>query len=123
MSIISMIGSPPVKPKVLVGFLLLLLLVETGYIVAAHHPIARFKPVDVDSYLAFDSATGQLCKTFRTTSTSRAVNSAPASTTSPRSSSSDAILNMIQGGNADAHSADAWKVQFLRNLPVCADIR
>lgn len=40
----------------LIGLLLVLLLIETGYIALTHHRIARFKPFDDDSDLAFDSA-------------------------------------------------------------------
>lgn len=111
------------KTKVLIGVLLVFLLIETGYIAFTHHRIARFKPVDVDSYLAFDSATGQLCKTFRPAPASRSTNPAPTVTPSPRSSSGDPILDMIQNGTTDTQSTEAWKLQVLRNLPVCADIR
>jgi hypothetical protein len=33
---------------------------ERMYFLARHEPIDRFKPMDEDNYLAFDSATGQL---------------------------------------------------------------
>jgi hypothetical protein len=111
------------KTKLLIGSLFLLLLIESGYIVSTRHAIARFKPVDVDSYLAFDSATGQLCKTFRQAATSRGANPAPTSIPSSRPSSGDPILDMIQGGNAGEQSSDVRKTQFLHSLPVCADIR
>jgi hypothetical protein len=100
-----------------------MLLIESGYILTTRHSIARFKPVDVDSYLAFDSATGQLCKTFRPTATSHGVNPAPTSIPSTRPSSGDPILDMIQGGNPREQSSIAGKTQFLLSLPVCADIR
>lgn len=109
--------------KALVGVLLLLLLVESGYIIATRHPIARFKPIDEDGYLAFDSATGQLCKTFRPTPKSSATAAAPTSLPSPQPNSGDPILNMIQNGKMDVQSADAGRIEFLQNLPVCADFR
>jgi hypothetical protein len=112
-----------VRVKALVGVLLVLLLLETGYIIATRHPIARFKPIDEDGYLAFDSATGQLCRTFRPVPKSSATTAAPTSLPSPQPNSGDPILNMIQNGKMDMQSADAGKTDFLRNLPACADVR
>ncbi len=51
--------------KTLTCILALLVVAEGGYIFLHRHPINRFKSVDEDGYVAFDSATGQLCRTFR----------------------------------------------------------
>jgi hypothetical protein len=49
----------PVPWKIAAAMLALLLLGESGCIfLARHEPIDRFKPMDEDNYLAFDSATG-----------------------------------------------------------------
>src|SRR5690349_14514275 len=49
--------------------LLILLPVESTYILLHWSPAGRFKPVEgYEGIVAFDSATGQLCKTLRTKS-------------------------------------------------------
>ena len=53
--------------KSLIAVLALLLAAESLFIAVHHRPANRFKPVEgYDGVVAFDTATGQLCKTLRT---------------------------------------------------------
>ena len=53
--------------KSLFAVLALLLAAESLFILMHRHPANRFKPVEgYDGVVAFDTATGQLCKTLRT---------------------------------------------------------
>jgi hypothetical protein len=67
----------------------------------SRHPINRFKPVDQDAYVAFDTATGQLCRSYRSEAPKSTTMPAPASSLSPQaqSHSVDPILSMIERGN------------------------
>lgn len=128
--------------KILTCILAALVLAEAGYIFLARHPISRFKPVDEDGYLAFDSATGQLCGTFRAVSSSHSPESEAEGT---RREPLQAILEAIQKEKAAAkrpprvtpeeaktlgltptqHSFDVLEVarlEITRGLPACADI-
>jgi hypothetical protein len=51
--------------KALAGILALMVVAEGAFILLRRNPINRFKEVDMDSYVAFDTATGQICRTFR----------------------------------------------------------
>ena len=126
--------------KIASAVLALLLLGESGYILLARHrAINRFKPVDEDGYLAFDSATGQLCRTFRPGPHSQKnhpaqIKPSPSSFDSKKSGSAvDPILNAIRGGLSEAEfdkkvqeekdaNAEAQGA-FIRSLPTCVDIR
>ena len=125
--------------RILICTLALTVLAESAYIFLHRQPINRFKPVDVDAYLAFDSKTGQLCRTFRPGRRSQAVQRtpikpAPSSFDSKKSSSKvDPILSAIRDGLTEAAfekvvreekdaNAEA-QGEFIRSLPACADIR
>jgi|SRR5580704_6049887 hypothetical protein len=111
--------------KILIGLLATLLLAESAYVLLNRHPINRFSPVDQDGYVAFDTATGQLCRSFRSKAPERAAQAAPASSLSRQSQSSpgDPVLAMIEGGNPDAQPKEKAEVEFVRGLPACTDIR
>jgi hypothetical protein len=111
--------------KILIGLLATLLLAESAYVLLNRHPINRFRPVDQDGYVAFDTATGQLCRSYRSKAPERAAQAAPASSLSRQSQSrpGDSILAMIEGGNADAQPEEKAEVEFVRGLPACTDIR
>jgi hypothetical protein len=71
--------------KALSVILAILVVVEGAFILLNRHSINRFKAVDVGGYVAFDSATGQICRTFRTTAR------LPKQEVSPSLNSSDRI--------------------------------
>jgi tetratricopeptide (TPR) repeat protein len=52
--------------KALAGILALTVVAEGAFILLRRYPINRFKAADVDGYVAFDTSTGQICRTFRT---------------------------------------------------------
>jgi hypothetical protein len=108
--------------KTLTGILAVLVLAEGGYIFLARHPINRFKPVDEDGYLAFDSATGQLCRTFRSGPIPKRTESVPSSDRSLDSRVRDPILDAIRGGAAKDGAKENTQVEFIRALPACVDI-
>jgi len=127
------------KPQIVTGILAALVLLESGYIVLRRHPTNRFKPMDEDGYLAFDSATGQLCRTFRPGPPPKKIppnpiEPAPSSLDSQKSNPKvDPVLNAIRGGLTEAEfdkkvqsekaaNAEA-QAEFIRHLPACADIR
>ena len=118
--------------KILTLVLVLAVFAESGYILLHRHPVNRFKPVDEDNYLAFDSATGQLCRTFRLGSRPKKIQPAPSSLDSKKSGPEDHILTAIRGGLKEAEfnkkvqeendaNAEA-KAEFIGGLPACADI-
>ena len=119
------------KSRILIGSLAALVLLESGYILMRRHPTNRFKPVDEDAYLAFDSATGQLCRTFRQGPRPKGIKPEPEPTPSTSSSHSgkavpvDEILEAIQKADpeADAKAEEKAQAEFIRGLPACADIR
>jgi len=123
--------------KILTSILALAVVAEGGYILLHRNAINRFKPVDEEGYLAFDSATGQLCRTFRPGSRPKKIQPAPikpapSSLDSKKSGPDDRILTAIRGGlteaefekqiqeekdaNAEAHA------EFIRGVPACVDI-
>jgi len=111
--------------RVLSGILIILLVAESGYIALNRHSVNRFKPVDQNGYLAFDSATGQLCKSYRSKGPVKTFNAAPAASLPPQSklSPEDRILAAIERGSPDAQAREKAEVEFIRGLPACADIR
>jgi hypothetical protein len=127
--------------KLLTIFLALLLTVESFYILKLRHPTNRFKPVgSYDSLVAFDTATGQLCKTLRTKTAAEIekldAEAARKLTPCPPmpATSGDPVLDEISrlgiskrcGGNGEdvAQKPDADPtLEFVANLPACADVR
>jgi hypothetical protein len=115
--------------------------VESFYILKLRHPTNRFKPVDsYDGLVAFDTATGQLCKTLRTRSAAEIEKSdaeaAKKSAPCPPlpAPSGDPVLDELNragiskrcGGNGEdvaQKSDDDSTLEFVANLPACADIR
>jgi len=128
--------------KVLNVILLILLTAETGYVLTHRHQSDRFKVVRDYGYgiVAFDSATGRLCKTLRTKSTAEIEHSdaAAAKKTAPcpplPAPSGDPFLDEINrvgiskrcGGTGEdvaQKSDDDSALEFVANLPACADIQ
>jgi hypothetical protein len=128
--------------KVLNVILLILLAAETGYVLTHRHPSDRFKVVRDYGYgiVAFDSATGRLCKTLRTKSAAEiegldaqgAIKPAPCPPLP--APSGDPALDEINragiskrcGGSGEdiSQKSDAASaLEFVAGLPVCADIR
>jgi hypothetical protein len=112
--------------KILICILVTLLLVESTYVLLNRHPINRFKPVDQDGYVAFDTATGQLCRSYRS-KTPEGVAQAASASSLPRQSQSrsgdDPILAMIERGNPDPQSKEKAEVELVRGLPACENLR
>jgi hypothetical protein len=127
--------------KLLTIFLALLVTVESLYILKLRHPTNRFKPVDsYDGLVAFDTGTGQLCKTLRTKTAAEiekldaeAVKK-PAPCPPLPASSGDPVLDEINrvgitkrcGGSGEdvaQKSDDDSTLEFVANLPACADIQ
>jgi hypothetical protein len=127
--------------KLMTGFLALLLAAESLFILMHLHPTNRFKPVEgYDGVAAFDTATGQLCKTLRTKSAAEFEQSEAeaAKRTAPcpplPAPSGDPVLDEIKrsgiskrcGGNGEdvTQKSDADStLEFVAKLPACADIR
>jgi len=128
--------------KVLTVILMILLAAETGYVLTYRHPSDRFNVVRDYDYgiVAFDSATGRLCKTLRTKSAAEidkadkeaAKKSAPCPPLP--APSGDPFLDEINrvgiskrcGGNGEdvaQKSDDDSTLEFVASLPACADIR
>jgi hypothetical protein len=128
--------------KVLNVILVILLTAESGYILMHRHPSDRFKVVRDYDYgiVAFDSATGRLCKTLRTKSAAEIEHSdaVAAKKTAPcpplPAPSGDPFLDELNrasrskrcGGNgedsAQKSNADS-ALEFVAGLPACADIQ
>jgi hypothetical protein len=111
--------------KILTCTFAMLVLAESGYILLVRHrPINRFKPVDEDGYLAFDSATGQLCRTARPRPVPKGIRSSasPSSLHSGESRRGDPILEAIDKSAPDLQAEEDARVEFIRDLPACADI-
>jgi hypothetical protein len=107
--------------KILTCILALAAFAEGGYILWHRHPIHRFRPVEDNGYVAFDTATGQLCRTYRTNPTAKR---APAVyDRAPEKPSGDPILDMIRNGRANVQTGEDAEVEIVRGLPVCVDIR
>jgi hypothetical protein len=126
--------------KLLTVSLVLLLMVESFYILKLRHPTNRFKPVDsYDGLVAFDTSTGQLCKTLRTKTAAEIekldVEASKKVVPCPPmpAPSGDPVLDEINrvgitkrcggnGENVDQRSDDT-AIEFIAQLPACADIR
>jgi hypothetical protein len=129
--------------KLLTVGLALLLAAESLYILSHRHPINRFKPVDgYDGLVAFDTATGQLCKTLRTKSAAEieqlegeAANEVAPCPPLP-APSGDKVRDALDRGSISkrcggtgededvAQKSDADStLEFAAKLPACADIR
>jgi hypothetical protein len=109
--------------KTLTCILSLLVVGEGGYIFLHRQPINRFKPIDNDGYVAFDTASGQLCRTFRSKSAPKRIESTPSSDRSTDNRSGDAVLDFIREGGAKVQAEENVNVQFILGLPPCRDIR
>jgi len=127
--------------KLLTVSLSILLTAETLFILMHRHPTNRFKPVEgYEGVVAFDTATGQLCKTLRTVSVTEiqrsapdeAQKSAPCPPLSPPSG--DSILDEIrqagvskscrgQGQSLRQESEADSTLEFVVKLPTCASIQ
>ena len=108
-----------------------LAIVEGGYIfISAHRQTKHFKPVDEDSYIAFDSETGQLCTTFRP----NLISKTPSGPSSSAASSvhidltpktKDPFIEAMESAGGDLakeHTEVEKRIGFIHSLPVCADI-
>jgi hypothetical protein len=109
--------------KTLTCVLALVVAAEGGYIFLHRHPINRFKPMDDDGYVAFDTASGQLCRTFQSKSGPRRVETSPSSDHSSATGSGDAVLDFIRGGGAKVQADQTANVEFILGLPACREIR
>src|SRR4029077_14805383 len=109
--------------KTLTCILAVTVIAEGGYIFWHRYPNNRFKLIDDDGYVAFDTASGQLCRTFHPRSAPNRVESAPSSDRSPAGSSGDVVLDFIQNGATRIREDQDAKVKFLLGLPACGDIR
>jgi hypothetical protein len=128
--------------KVHAVILVMLLAAESGYVLMHRHPSDRFKVLNDYEYgiVAFDSATGRLCKTLRTKSAAEIeqaeakAGKKPAPCPPMPKSSGDPALDEINrvgiskrcGGTGEdvAQESDANpSLEFVANLPACADIR
>ena len=85
--------------KTLACILALVVIAEGGYIFLHRHPINRFKPIDDDGYLAFDTASGQLCRTFRSNSAPKKIALSPSSDHSPETKSGTQSLISFETGS------------------------
>jgi hypothetical protein len=127
--------------KLLTGALLLLLVGESLFIVMQRHPTNRFEPVEgYEPAVAFDTVTGQLCKTLRTKSATEIEKAdaeavkKPVPCPPPPVPSGDSLTDRIARSytskscgvdNEDVAQksvADSTLV-FIAKLPACADIR
>jgi hypothetical protein len=128
--------------KLLTAVLALLLAAESLYILKHRNPTNnRFRPVEsYDGIVAFDTATGQLCKTLRTKSTAEIEQSAAEAAKKPApcptlpTRSGNSVLDNIArygiskacGGSGEvvAQESDTDStIEFVAKLPSCADIR
>lgn len=98
--------------KILISILAVLLLAESAYFLLNRHPINRFKQVDDDGYAAFDTATGQLCRTLLEKSYTKVLQYSPPVSKAPKTNSGDPILDMIQNGTSDAGASEKARVEF-----------
>jgi hypothetical protein len=127
--------------KLLTLALAVLLVGESLFMLMHRHPSNRFKPVEAyDGLVAFDTGTGQLCKTLRTKSAVEIEQSEAEAAKKPApcpplpGPSGDPVLDEINragiskrcGGNGEdvARKSDADStLEFVAKLPACADIR
>lgn len=124
--------------KLLTAMLIFCLAVESVYLLKHRHPTnSRFRPLEgYDGIVAFDTATGQLCKTLRTRSAAEIEHSgveAATKTLPCPQPSGDSVLDKINrfgvskacGGSGELarESDDESMIEFVVKLPACADIR
>jgi hypothetical protein len=109
--------------KALTCILALVVVAEGGYIFLHRRTINRFKSVDDYGYAAFDSATGQLCRTFQARSAPRKIQSATSSARPAKLHSADPILDAMRNEADKSMPGKDAEVEFVRGLPACADIR
>ena len=127
--------------KLLTIFLALLVTVESFYVLKLRHPTNRFKPVgSYDGLVAFDTATGQLCKTLRTKTAAEIEKldaeaaKKPAPCPPLPTPSGDPVLDEInrsgiskkcsgRGEDVSQKSDTDSALEFVAGLPVCADLR
>ncbi|SRR6266404_8723905 len=108
--------------KALSGILAIMVVTEGFFILWNRHSINRFKAVDADGYVAFDSATGQICRTFQTSARLSKQEVSPSLNSPAESRSRDPILDAMQDGSKDAQARESADAEFVRRLPSCADI-
>jgi hypothetical protein len=126
--------------KIFTAILVLLVAGETLFFVMNRRSPNRFKPVEgYDGLVAFDTATGQLCKTLRSKSASQIEREAKVAKTEeerepctlPPVHSGDPVLDAMEsasrskrcGGDGVSQKSDldASRV-FIAGLPYCANI-
>ena len=108
--------------RTLTSILALVVVAEGAYIFLHRHPINRFKPMDDDGYVAFDTASGQLCRTYQPNLKSQAAKS-PAPVNSVPSKSGDPILDAIIDTPSSSSAEGDAQLDFVRRLPACVDVR
>lgn len=110
--------------KLLTVFLALLLVAENVYILVHRHPANRFKVVaEYGSVVAFDTATGQLCKTLRTGPPVASQRPTAPSNASSGLPSGDPITDEIRTLTAKEQVEQDATLDFVRKVPACPDIR
>jgi hypothetical protein len=108
--------------KVLSCIFALAVVAEAEYIVLHRYAINRFKAMDDSGYAAFDSATGQLCRTFQLKPAPREVQLSPPPARTAEPHSGDPILDAIRNEANKAVPGRDAEIEFVRELPACADI-
>jgi len=108
--------------KVLVGILMVFVTAESIYILINRHPINRFKTVGEEGFVAFDTATGQLCRTFPAKAAPN-YQPTPSGDAAPKRPSGDPVLDEIQKLGLNVKAENDATVAFVRGLPACGDIR
>lgn len=109
--------------KILTYILAVMVLAEGGYIILHSHPISRFKPVEENGYVAFDTATGQLCRTYRMKPSPKRASAVVPPDRVPEKPTGDPILDAIRNAPASVQAGENAEVELVRSLPACADIR
>ena len=110
--------------KIVTSVLALAVFTESGYILLHWRALNRFKAVDDYGCVAFDTGTGQLCKTFQTNADQLNSKLLPSTEHSARRSSvNDPILEAIRNGSTDPGGVNNAQVEIIRSLPLCRDIR
>jgi hypothetical protein len=109
--------------KTLTCVLALVAVGEGGYILLHRHSVNRFKRADDYGYAAFDTATGQLCRTYRVISSPKITATTPPSDRTFGSRSEDRILDAIRSAPANSQAGEDPELEFIRRLPSCVDIR
>jgi hypothetical protein len=123
MSIITVHRAQPTMSKLLISVLTAALVVESGYLLLTRHPSNRFKTVDQDGFIAFDSGTGQLCKTFGAKLSLTTPRRVSAPSNDDTSTSKDPIMDAIRNAAPQTDGGEDPRVTLARVLPSCADIR